>query len=200
MTKWSRAVDALCWWYDHLDAARTYGQGCIPPPEDDEMVDQSIDNWDYPDWWYTWLDLDIIFTRRFTEQEQVIMSYYLVYVFGGDAGTFYRWKQKDKFNDLMRKLWSLLPDTYRTYDTRLRHARPKKGETDVAGIDPGKYYSVQEIAETLRFSKDAVLYWIKVHGLKALKSPGKTGFQYRIHGQDLIDFLTNDGGEDEDKG
>lgn len=199
MPKFHRAVDALCWWYEHLEAARSYGQGCIPPPEDDEMVDQSIENWDYPDWWYTWLDLDMIFTRRFTETEQRIMSYYLIYVLGGEAGTFYRWKQKDKFNDLMRKLWAILPGTYRGYDKKVHYARPKKGEVNVAGISPEKYYTTQEVADLLRFHKNAVLSWIKDHGLKALKSPGET-FRYRILGQDLIDFLTSDGGEDEQEG
>jgi len=194
MPRFVRAVDALVWWHEHTDAARDFGQGCIPPPEDDEMIDQSINNWDYPDWWYSWLDLDMLFVKRFTDKEQGVMSYYLIYVYKGEPGTFYRWREKDLFNAAMRKLWSLLPPEYRDGYIRLHYARPKKGEVSVAGIDPNKYYSTKQVAEVLGFHQNAVLSWIKDFNLKALRTPGGT-FHYRILGADLIEFLTDDGGE-----
>jgi len=198
MPKWSRAVDALCWWFEHVDAARDFGQGCIPPPEDDEMIDQSIENWDYPDWWYTWVDLDKILTKRFTEKEQRVMSYYLVYVYKGDSGAFYRWKENALFNEAMKKFWTMIPPEYRDGYRPVHYARPGKGEICVAAIDPGKYYTTKEVAEILRFHVNAVLGWIRDHGLKVFKSPGKSGFSYRILGSDLIDFLTKeDGGKNE---
>jgi excisionase family DNA binding protein len=195
MPKWNKPADALVWWFEHVFAARDFGQGCIPPPEDDEMIDQSIENWDYPEWWYTWLDLDRLFTRRFSQQEQRIMSYYLIYVYKGESGAFYRWRENNKFIAIMKKLWKLIPPDYKDY-SRIHHARPKKGEIDVSAIDPDKFYTTEEVANILRFTKSAIHSWIRDHGLKAFKTPGKV-YHYRILGSDLVNFLTHEGGKDE---
>jgi excisionase family DNA binding protein len=198
--KFPSGVSVLLYWYDYGEAVRDYSIPAVFISEDNEGKAPFLapENFDFPDWWYTWIDCDNII-RKLTKQDWALILVYFKRIYQAPTGTFYRWEAKERFKDMCQRIYSLL-DTdeykpnqwgYRKFERVLVRiqGRIERGEIDVAGIDPHKFYTVKEVADILRYHIDSIRQLLQSGRLKGSK-PG--GMDWRIPGQSILDLMGMD--------
>lgn len=198
--KFSSGIGVLLYWYDYGEAVLSY---CIPGVFiDEENISAPFiapENFDYPDWWYTWIDLDKII-RKLTRQDWALIIHYFKYIYQNETGTFNRWKAKHRFTEMCKRIYALLDaDEYKTGDTggyryfeRVLHRLNdmlEKGEIEVAKIEPHAFYTPQEVADILNYSIDSVYRMLQQGKIKGAK-PG--GHEWRVPGQSILDLFKLD--------
>ena len=198
--KFSSGIDVLVYWYDYGQAVRDYVIPAVFISEDNEGKAPFLvpENFDYPDWWYTWIDMDKII-RKLTRQDWALILHYFKFIYQTATGTFYRWQSRERFKDMCQRVYAML-DTdeykynqwgYRNFERVLRRiqGRIERGEIDVAGIDPHKFYTPKEVADMLRYHVDSVRTMLQAGRLKGAKPGGK---DWRISGQSILDMMGMD--------
>jgi excisionase family DNA binding protein len=195
--KFESGVDVLVYWYEYGPAVREYVIPAVFISEDNEGKAPFLapENFDYPDWWYTWIDLDKII-RKLTKQDWALILHYFKFIFQTATGTFYRWEAKERFRDMCQRIFEMLDDEeykfknqgYRDFKrvTRRIKRRIERGEIDVTKIDPHGIYTPTEVADILRYTVPTVHTMLKAGKLKGTK-PG--GNQWRISGQAILDLM-----------
>jgi excisionase family DNA binding protein len=80
---------------------------------------------------------------------------------------------------------------YRKFERVLRRiqGRVERGEINVAGIDPHRFYTPKEVADILRYTTETIHVMLKAGKLKGAK-PG--GNEWRISGQAILDLMGMD--------
>lgn len=198
--KFSSGIDVLVYWYEYGSAVREYVIPAVFIREDNEGKAPFLapENFDYPDWWYTWIDVDKII-RKLSRQDWALITHYFRFIFQSSTGTFYRWEARERFKDMCQRIYSLLdadeykPNQwgYRKFERVLKRiqGRIERGEIDVAGIDPYKFYTPKEVADMLRYHVDSVRTMLQTGKLKGAKPGGK---DWRISGQAILDMMGMD--------
>jgi excisionase family DNA binding protein len=195
--KFPSGISVLLYWYNYGEAVREYVIPAVFISEDDEGKAPFIapESFDYPDWWYTWIDCDLII-RKLSRQDWALILYYFENIHQATTGTFYRWDAKERFKDMCGRIYSMLDDVdykpknkgYRRFDRVLARIkkRIKKGEIEVSKIEPHKVYTPTEVADILRYHVETIYTMLQTGKIKGVK-PG-TG-EWRIPGQAILDLL-----------
>lgn len=198
--KFSSGIAVLIYWYDFGEAVKEYSIPAVFISEDNEGKAPFLapENFDYPDWWYTWVDMDKII-RKLQRQDWALIIHYFKFIYQTATGTFHRWEAKERFKDMCQRIYELLDEDdykfdqwgYRKFERVLIriHGRIERGEIDVQAIDPHKFYTAKEVADILRYHVDSVRDMLKAGRLKGAK-PG--GFDWRISGQAILDLMGMD--------
>jgi excisionase family DNA binding protein len=195
--KFSSGIAVLLYWYDYGEAVQDY---CIPAVfinEENEAKAPFLapENFDYPDWWYTWIDVDKII-RKLTRQDWALILHYFKFIYQTATGTFARWEAKDRFRDMCGRIYDLLDDAeykidrsgYSKFERVLKRiqGRIERGEIDVAAIDPHKFYTPQEVADILRYHVITIRKMLRDGKLKGAKP---TGNEWRVPGKAILDLM-----------
>jgi excisionase family DNA binding protein len=198
--KFSSGIAVLIYWYDFGEAVQEYSIPAVFISEDNEGKAPylSPENFDYPDWWYTWIDMDKII-RKLARQDWALILHYFKFIYQTATGTFARWEAKFRFNNMCERIYALLDEDeyktnqwgYRKFERVLVRIQGgiERGEIDVTAIDPHKFYTAKEVADILRYHVDSVRDMLKAGKLKGAK-PG--GFDWRISGQAILDLMGMD--------
>lgn len=195
--KFTSGVGVLKFWYEYAQHAWEYVIPSVFISEDDEGKAPFIapESFDYPDWWYTWHDTDLI-VRKLTRPDWALIAEYFRNIYNHEAGTFYRWANKERFKELCNRVYLLLGAEYKkdhvVYTawervfTRLMN-RAAKGEIEVGKIDPAGIYTVKEVADILRYDDLETLRQMLREGKLKGGRAGKG--DWRILGQAILDLL-----------
>jgi len=195
--KFPSGVSVLLYWYDYGEAVRDYSIPAVFISEDNEGKAPFLapENFDFPDWWYTWIDCDNII-RKLTRQDWALILHYFKYIYQATTGTFHRWKSKERFKDLCQRVYSMLDaDEYKPNQWGYRkfervlvriQGRIERGEIDVSRIEPHKVYTPTEVADILRYHVETVYTMLQTGKIKGVK-PGTA--EWRIPGQAILDLL-----------
>ncbi len=198
--KFTSGIAVLLYWYDFGEAVQSYSIPAVFISEDNEGKAPylSPENFDYPDWWYTWIDMDKII-RKLTRQDWALILHYFKYIYQTATGTFHRWESKERFRDMCQRIYALLDeDEYKTNQWGYRkfervlvriQGRIERGEIDVTNIDPHSIYTPDEVADILRYTTETIHTMLKAGKLQGIK-PG--GNQWRISGQAILDLMGMD--------
>jgi hypothetical protein len=202
--KFSSGVGVLKYWYTYAEHAFSYVMPSVFISEDDEGKAPFLapEHFDYPDWWYTWHDCDLII-RKLTKQDWALIIKYFKEVHDTEAGVFYRWPHKERFKDMCDRIYILLGAEYRKEKSKPYTAfnrvlarlvgRVKEGEIDLSKVDPDKIYTAKEVADLLRYHTDTITQLLREGKLKGGRA-GDYG-EWRILGQSIIDLLLGGGNE-----
>lgn len=186
----------LEYWYNYGYAVKNYSTPGIFISEEDEIAQQQIrpEDCDYPDWWYTWIDIDKII-MKLSRKEHLIIIYYFTKVYD-ITGEYEKWSKKDEFTALCDKVYRFLDAEeykpvrdyrYSAFERTLFIIRQRieRGIILTDGIDKDKMYTVEEVANILRFTDETIR--------KALLSGELYGFklnhQWRIPGSSLLKLI-----------
>ena len=195
--KFSSGIAVLLYWYDFGEAVRTYWVPGVFISEENEGKAPFLvpENFDYPDWWYTWIDLDKII-RKLTRQDWALILHYFKFIHQTATGTFNRWVARDRFRAMCQRIYELLDADeykpkkkgYRKFGLVLRRIKRgiERGEIDVTKIEPHGFYTPQEVAGLLKYSVKAIYTMLKAGKLRGAK-PG--GNEWRISGQAILDLV-----------
>ena len=198
--KFSSGVSVLIYWYDYGEAVQTYSIPAVFISDEHEGKAPYLapENFDYPDWWYTWIDCDKII-RKLTKQDWALILHYFKFIYQTEAGTFYRWEARERFKNMCQRIYSMLDaDEYKTNQWGYRkfervlvriQGRVERGEIDVTKIEPHAVYTPKEVADILRYHVETIHTMLKAGKLKGTK-PG--GNAWRITGQAILDVLGMD--------
>jgi excisionase family DNA binding protein len=208
--KFPSGIAVLTYWYDYGEAVRDYSVPAVFISDDNEGKAPflSPENFDYPDWWYTWIDVDKII-RKLTKQDWALILHYFKHIYQTSTGTYYRWEARERFRVMCQQIYSLLDaDEYKPRHraeilrfnqslTRIRK-RIESGEIDVSKIEPHKFYTDQEVADILRYTKGSIQKMLRDGKLEGVKPLGRHG-SWRISGQAILDLmgLSSKGGNDD---
>ncbi len=196
--KFFSGVDVLVYWYEYGPLVREYVVPAVFISEENEGKAPYLapENFDYPDWWYTWIDCDSI-VRKLTRQDWALIVHYFRFIYQTATGTFHRWEAKDRFRSMCHRVYQILDDDeykpkagrgYRKFDRTIKEIRKRirKGEIDVAKIDPHMIYTDQEVADILQYNKETVQKMLRDGRLKGVKPSGCT---WRISGQAILELM-----------
>lgn len=198
--KFGSGKDVLRYWYEHAEAVRDYSIPAVFISEDNEGKAPFLapENFDYPDWWYTWVDCDLII-RKLTRQDWALIIHYFKFIYQTATGTYARWEAKHRFRDMCQRIYELLDEEeykpnqwgYRKFERVLVRiqGRIERGEIDVARIDPHGIYTPKEVGDILRYTTETIHTMLKAGKLKGAK-PG--GNEWRISGQAILDLMGMD--------
>jgi len=193
-------VDVLVYWYDYGEEVRDFSIPAVFISEDNEGKAPFLapENFDYPDWWYTWIDLDKII-RKLTKQDRALIIHYFKFIYQTATGTYSRWEARHRFRGMCKRIYALLDDEeykpkeqgYRDFKRVLVNIQRKleRGEISMAGIDPHAFYTPQEVADLLKYTVQAIYTMLKAGKLRGAK-PG--GNEWRISGQAILDLMGMD--------
>lgn len=188
--KFNQGITALRFWFEQGDAAREYSLPAVFLDENEVATTPPPQVFDYPDWWYVWVDLDKLVVKL-SAIDQYLVFYYFERIYNHDKNAFHRWKRKEDFKATCYKFFLMLPEEYQGEDgLNLKKILStinegiRKGEIKLEEIKPDFYYTPQEVAFILRFSVQTIHKALKEGKLKGLKVG-----QWRIKGQHLIDFI-----------
>jgi excisionase family DNA binding protein len=188
--KFTRGIQALVFWFEHGEQARQYSLPAVFLDENDVATTPPPQVFDYPDWWYVWVDLDIAINKLERYEKKLISQYFLgVYEHGQKA--WYRWRQREEFKLACASFFLTLPIEYRgersisIYSVlRVIKKRIRKGVIKLEKIKPDYFYTAQEVAYILRYSDQTIHELLKTGRLKGLKVG-----QWRIKGSHLLEFI-----------
>jgi excisionase family DNA binding protein len=198
--KFSSGIAVLLYWYDYGEAVQSYSIPAVFISEDNEGKAPFLapENFDYPDWWYTWIDVDKII-RKLTRQDWALILHYFKFIYQTATGTFARWEAKERFKDMCQRIYGMLDaDEYKTDQWGYRKfervlmrikGRIERGEINVAKIEPHAFYTPQEVADLLKYTVYSIYNLLKAGKLKGAK-PG--GNEWRISGQAILDLMGMD--------
>jgi excisionase family DNA binding protein len=204
--KFSSGVGVLRYWYDYGEAVKNYSIPTVFVTDDEGASPPFLapENFDYPDWWYTWVDLDKII-MRLPRSDWALILHYFRFIYKEATGTFYRWEQSERFKDMCERIFDMLDDDeyktdgwgYRSFERTLQEikGRVERGEIDVKGIEKGKVYTPQEVADLLRYTPDTIYRLLKARKLEGFK-PGK---EWRITGEAILALINTDPREVDDE-
>lgn len=188
--KFTQGITALQFWFGHCEAAREYSLPAVFLDENEVATTPIPQVFDYPDWWYVWLDLDKLVNSLSTDDRSLV-AHYFQNIFNHDKLTWHRWKRKEDFKVTCYKFFMKLPKEYRG-KTVLNiskvlasiHDSVKKGEIKLEEIKPDFFYTAQEVAYILRYSDQTIHELLKSGRLKGVKIG-----QWRIKGEHLLEFI-----------
>ena len=198
--KFPTGISVLTYWYEYGDAVREYSIPAIFIHEDDIAKPPYLapEHFDYPDWWYTWVDVDKIILKL-TKTDWALILYYFRMVYKNEVGAFYRWKGKEQFKETCRRIYAMLSDDYKPkqigrskykrFDSTSKdlHKRVERREINVDLIEESRVYTVKEVAEMLRYSVVTIRKMIYSGKLKAFQV-GEHG-DLRVTGKALLDLI-----------
>jgi hypothetical protein len=194
--KFDSGVDVLVYWYEYGPMVREYVIPAVFISEDNEGKAPYLapENFDYPDWWYTWIDCDKII-RKLSRQDWALIIHYFKFIFQTATGTYNRWDAKYRFRDMCQRIYSMLdadeykPNQwgYKKFERVLRRiqGRVERGVIDMAGIDKNAVYTPKEVADMLRYTLNTIYKLLGSDKLKGFKVTG----QWRVTGQALLDMM-----------
>ena len=196
--KFSSGIGVLRYWYEYGPAVREYVIPAVFINEDNEGKAPFLapENFDYPDWWYTWIDIDKII-RKLDRQDWALIVYYFKNIHQTATGTYYRWEARERFRLMCQKIYGFL-DTeeykfknsrgYRKFSRTMKaiQSRIESGEISVEKIVSHKIYTDQEVADILRYNKETVQKMLRDGKLKGVKPSGNT---WRISGQAILELM-----------
>jgi excisionase family DNA binding protein len=200
-----RVID---YWFLYGYAVKNYAIPGVFITDDDEAQVPSItpEQCDYPDWWYTWVDIDKII-GKLSHTEHLLIIYYCTKVFSpekyvGDLN-LEQWNKRGEFKNLCNKVYRLLDDEeykpireyhYKNFSQTLStiHSRIERGVIDVTSILKDEFYTVPEVAKMLKYKEDTIRRILRSGELQGFKLSG----EWRIAGSTLLKLI---GGEDEQK-
>jgi excisionase family DNA binding protein len=191
--KFSQGITALQYWYRRGNDAREYSLPAVFLDENEVSYTPPPAVFDYPEWWYVWIDLDRII-ERLHKAEKLLIYHYFTNIHNHDRGAFHRWQYKEEFKLTCYKLWLMLPEEYQG-DAPIKIDRMlatiqlsiKKGELVLRTIQPSALYTAQEVADMLRYSVRTIQSVLRSGKLPGLQL--KQGGEWRILGQSLLDFI-----------
>jgi excisionase family DNA binding protein len=195
--KFSSGVGVLRYWYEYGPAVREYAIPAVFINEDNEGKAPylALENFDYPDWWYTWIDIDKII-RKLSRQDWALIIHYFKFIYHNAARAYYSWEARDRFGGMCQRIFSMLDSDeykhdrgrYRSFDRVMLQikGRMERGEIDVTKIEPHGIYTATEVADILRYTTETIHTMLKAGKLKGVK-PG--GNEWRISGQAVLDLM-----------
>jgi hypothetical protein len=191
--KFTKGVSALTYWYEHGDDAREYSLPAVFLDENEVATTPPPQVFDYPDWWYVWVDLDKLVQKLGTRDKALILSYFLN-IYRNERGAFHRWRQKEDFKKMCYRFFLMLPEDYQgsvkiNVNKMLISLREstQKGDVKLEHIDPEFFYTPQEIAYILRYSEKTIRKILKEGKLKGLQL--REGGEWRVLGRHLLEFI-----------
>lgn len=200
--KFTQGISALTYWYEHGDDAREYSLPAVFLDENEVATTPPPQVFDYPDWWYVFIDIDKL-VNKLTYQEKALVLYYFTYIYQNERGAFYRWQRKEDFKKLCYKFFLMLPEEYQG-TTKLNvkrvlnniHEGIRKGDIKLEDINALRFYTPQEIAYILGCSDITIYKLLKKGDIIGLK----VGSMWRVRGQHLLDFINQPVTEEDDEG
>lgn len=99
---------ALVVWYELIEPALEFGLPSLPLVLNDQ-VDEQVKEWDYPDWWYEWVELNKTVEKLGRKDKAVVASYFST-IYKQAKGRFYSWPHRGRWNWVTRRYYELLPD------------------------------------------------------------------------------------------
>jgi excisionase family DNA binding protein len=188
--KFPKGISALRYWFEHGDEAREYSLPAVFLDENEVCTTPPPQVFDYPDWWYVWVDLDKL-VQKLTNQDKYLIGYYFGNIYNNKRLFWHTWKRKEDFKDVCNKFYYMLPEDYQLTlwfdpDHLLKNIRQlvAKGEIDLEAIKPDFFYTAQEVAYILRYSDQTIHELLKSGKLKGVKIG-----QWRIKGSHLLEFI-----------
>lgn len=189
--QFTQGISALTYWFEHGDDAREYTLPAVFLDENEVATTPPPQVFDYPDWWYVWVDLDKL-VSKLLYKEKALVLYYFMSIYQNEKGAFYRWRQREDFKKLCYKFFLLLPKEYQgsvkiNVNKILNsiHERAKKGEISLEEINSLQFYTPQEIAYILGCSDHTIYKLLRQGTIIGLK----VGRVWRVKGQHLLDFI-----------
>lgn len=205
--KFSSGIAVLLYWYDYGEAVKNYSIPAVFITEEEGLSKPPYlapEHFDYPDWWYTWVDVDKII-RKLTRRNWALILYYFKNIHQCSTGTFHRWQHKEEFKAMCHRIYQLLDaDEYKTnqwgyrkFERVLVRIKDKveRGEINVKCIDPNTVYTPKEVADMLRYTVDTIYKLLNAGKLRGFRATG----QWRITGQALLDLINTDPKEVDDE-
>jgi len=191
---------ALQYWYERGNDAREYSLPAVFLDETEVSYTPPPAVFDYPDWWYVWVDLDKTI-EKLHKAEKLLIYHYFRNIFNHERGAFHRWQHKEEFKLTCYKIWLMLPTEYQG-EAKIKVDRMlatiklsiKKGELVLKAISPTALYTAQEVADLLRYSVRTIQSVLRSGKLKGLQL--REGGEWRILGQHLLDFINQPMEED----
>lgn len=200
--KFSSGKAVLLFWYDYHDAVKNYSIPAIFINDEDVPKPPYLapEHFDYPEWWYTWIDVDKII-QKLTRSDWALIKHYFNAIYNPDRSDKFelnRWRGKDDFRDMCQKIFFMLDDDvyktnqwgYRKFERVLHRIRGRieRGEIDVAKIDRDGIYTPKEVAEILRYEVKTIYTMLKAGKLRGFQP----GSEWRVTGQAILDLMNTD--------
>ena len=204
--KFPNGISVLTYWYEYGDAVREYVIPAVFIHEDEVGKPPFLapENFDYPDWWYTWVDIDKIISKKLGKKDWALILYYFRMVYKNEVGVFYRWNHNKAFRNLCGRIYSLLSDEYKPAPQRLYRKFPRVvrslkrkvegGIIDVTKIEPHKAYTVQEVMDILSYGRGTIEKLMRDGRLEVFRITPKS--HPRITGQSILNLMFPGGEKD----
>ena len=194
--KFTSGEKILEFWYTKGQEALEFGIPGVYMVEGTIYVDIPPQCWDYPDWWYVWVDINKLIESLEWFDKKLIHYYFSnIFSYKGVVSAFYRWRDHKKYQELADKIYMSVSEEFRWFkqfdelvlENRMHFMRKKLKKGDMSmDVDKDKMYTVEDVSVLFNYSqatireilRRGVLKGIKLHEKGSWRIPGKTILEF----------------------
>ena len=155
-------------------------------PTEEIQIDQSLLCFDYPDWWYTWNDVDK-HMKRMAEADQIIIKSWCENVFKQGSAAYHSWQYRRSWQPVLERFWHNFPEEHIYFPDFWEQCLLSKRELRKLSmkIDKDKAYVPKEVANIFGVTQASIHDLLKSKELRGIKLKRN----WRIFGKDILAFI-----------